>query len=328
MKPGTRKKIVMILVFAAAFIIVCGSARAASEGEVIVFHAGSLTVPFAEMEKVFESTHPDLDIFRVSGGSTKLARMISEINKPADVMASADFAVIDKYLIPRRAEWNIRFATNQIVLCYTDQSRFGGEINADNWYRILSRKEVRWGHSEPNLDPCGYRSLMVLQLAERYYQEPGLYDRLVRNRPATNIRPKSIELVQLLRKGKLDYAWEYRSVAVQQGLRYVVLPDEINLGNYRHDDFYKKAKVRVTGRKPGTWIVHTGSSCTYGITMIQGAPNQQGALLFLEYALHPNGGLKILERMGQPPFLPCRVRTEEMRNLLPPSLRKLVEVKN
>jgi molybdate/tungstate transport system substrate-binding protein len=75
--------------------------------------------------------------------------------------------------------WNIRFATNQLVLCYTDKSRFAKEINADNWRKILSRKGVIWGHSDPNLDPCGYRSLMVLQLAEKFYKQPGLYDRLI-----------------------------------------------------------------------------------------------------------------------------------------------------
>jgi molybdate/tungstate transport system substrate-binding protein len=254
--------------------------------------------------------------------------MISELNKPADIMASADYAVIDKGLIPAKAQWNIRFATNQLVLCYTDRSRFADEINAQNWYDILAREGVVWGHSDPNLDPCGYRSLMVLQLAEKHYHKPGLYDRLIANRPKENIRPKSVELVSLLKTGNMDYAWEYLSVAVQHDLKYVVLPDEINLGNYRHDDLYKEAKVKVTGKKPGTWITRTGSSCTYGITLIKEAPNPQGALAFLEYVLSPGGGLKILKEMGQPPFIPCRVPTKEMRGILPPSLQKLVEVKN
>lgn len=95
----------------------------------------------------------------------KMAQMISELHKPDDIMASADFAVINKALIPERADWNIRFATNQLVLCYTDKSRFADEVHADNWYEILGQKGVIWGHSDPNLDPCGYRSIMVLQLA-------------------------------------------------------------------------------------------------------------------------------------------------------------------
>ena len=126
-----------------------------------------------------------------------MARMISELNKPADIMASADFKVVDKALIPKRADWNIRFASNQLVLCYTDQSRYAGEVNHSNWYEILGREDVGWGHSDPNLDPCGYRSLMVLQLAEKYYNTPSLYDRLIANRPQKNIRPKSVEHARL-----------------------------------------------------------------------------------------------------------------------------------
>ena len=308
--------------------LVVPQSAAEPTGKVIVFHAGSLTVPFATMEKEFEARHPNVDILREAGGSTKMARMISELNKPADIMASADFAVIDKSLIPKKANWNIRFATNQLVLAYTTKSRFAGEINAENWYEILCRPRVVWGHSDPNLDPCGYRSLMVIQLAEKYYNKPGLYQELIANRPEENIRPKSVELVSLLNTGNMDYAWEYRSVAVQHGLNYVTLPDKINLGNYHYDTYYSQAKVKVTGRKPGTWMVRTGKSCTYGITLIKDAPNPEAALAFLEYVLHPDGGLRILEQCGQPPFVPCRVPSQEMKGRLPPSLQRLVEIKD
>jgi molybdate/tungstate transport system substrate-binding protein len=169
---------------------------------------------------------------------------------------------------------------------------------------------------------------MVLQLAEKHYNKPGLYDRLIANRPEANVRPKSVELVSLLKTGNMDYAWEYLSVAVQHDLKYLVLDNAINLGDYKQDDFYKQAKVKVSGKKPGTWITRTGKSCTYGITLVKEAPNPEAAVLFLEYLLSPEGGLKILKEMGQPPFVPCRVPTEEMKAVLPKSLQTLVEVKN
>ncbi|SCY47958.1 tungstate ABC transporter substrate-binding protein WtpA [Desulfoluna spongiiphila] len=299
---------------------------AAPSGKVIIFHAGSLTVPFAKIEKNFEAIHPDIDIQREAGGSTKMARMISELGKPADIMASADYAVIDKGLVPAHADWNIRFATNRLVLCYTENSQYAGEITGANWHEILQRKNVVWGHSDPNLDPCGYRSVMALKLAETHYGQKGLYDSLIANRPKKNIRPKSVELISLLNTGNMDYAFEYLSVAVQHGLNYVELPATVNLGDYRYDDTYKTAEVKVTGKKPGTFITRKGKSCTYGITLVKDAPNKEAAVLFLDYLLDPEKGLKVLKEMGQPPFVPCRVPSDAALSKLPADLKKRVEV--
>jgi molybdate/tungstate transport system substrate-binding protein len=297
-------------------------------GKLIIFHAGSLSVPFAAMEKYFESQYPKVDILREAGGSTKMARMISEVGKRADIMGSADYKVIDKSLIPSHANWNIRFASNQLVLCYTKNSKYASEINQNNWHKILARKGVVWGHSDPNLDPCGYRSLMVLQLAEKFYHIPGLYNQLIANRPTRNIRPKSVELISLMQTGNMDYAWEYLSVAIQHKLKYVKLDDHINLGNYQLDSYYSQAKVLVSGKKPGSSMQRVGKSCTYGITLIKNAPNKRAAVAFLDYLFDPEGGLSILKSMGQPPFIPCRVSTKEMKDNLPEVLKKRVVVKN
>lgn len=303
------------------------SVQAGSKNKLSIFHAGSLTVPFAKIEKDFETKYPDIDVQREAGGSTKMARMISEVGKPADIMASADYKVIDNNLIPKFANFNIRFATNQLVLCYTDQSKYSDKINKDNWYEILQKKGVNWGHSDPNLDPCGYRSLMVLQLAETFYNIDGLYQKIIDNRPKKNIRAKAVELVNLLKTGNMDYAWEYLSVAIQHDLKFIKMDEHINLGNYQYDDFYKQATVKVTGKKPGTWITKKGQSCTYGITMIKDAPNPEAAKLFLAFLLSPDHGLKTLKTMGQPPFIPCRVPTQKMADSIPSDFVSFVQVK-
>jgi molybdate/tungstate transport system substrate-binding protein len=327
-----RTRILFRLMWCAvvAMVLVLPQSKAFAEvsGKVIIFNAGSLTIPLAQMEKEFEAKYPKVDVLREAAGSQKCARKITDLKKPCDIMASADYTVIDKLLIPAYADWNIRFATNRLVLCYTDKSRYANEVNEKNWYEILGRKGVIWGHSDPNLDPCGYRALMVLQLAEKYYKVLGLYERLIANRPVENVRPKSVELVSLLQTGNMDYAWEYRSVAVQHELRFVELPDQINLGNYTYDSFYGQAKVKVTGKKPGTFLTMKGKSCTYGVTLVNKAPNATAATAFLNYMLDPQGGLRVLKGMGQPPFIPCRVPTEAMKSSLPEPLRKLVEVRN
>jgi molybdate/tungstate transport system substrate-binding protein len=303
-------------------------AGAEPSGKVVIFHAGSLSMPLQAVAKGFEAKYPKVQVLREPAGSQACARKITDLKKPCDIMASADYSVIDKLLIPQHADWNIRFATNQMVLCYTDKSKSATELKADNWFDILAKKGVVWGHSDPNLDPAGYRALMVLQLAEKYYKKPGLYDRAIANRPETNIRPKSVELVSLLQTGNMDYAWEYLSVAVQHGLKYLTLPDEINLGNYKFDPFYSQAVVKVTGKEPGTYMEMKGKSITYGITLIKNAPNREAAVAFLQYLLSPEGGLKVLKDMGQPPFVPARVSTDKVKATLPPELQGLVEAKN
>ncbi len=297
-------------------------------GIVTIFHAGSLAVPLEAIEKEFEKMYPDVDIQREGAGSQACARKITDLGKPCDIMASADYKVIDKLLIPDYADWNVRFATNQLVLCYTGDSADADKVNADNWYEILQKDGIIWGHSDPNLDPCGYRSLMVLQLAEKYYGIDGLYDDCIANRPEENIRPKSVELISLLQSGNMDYAWEYLSVAVQHNLKYIILPDEINLGNYQFDDTYETAVVEVSGKEPGSTMEIVGQSVTYGVTMIKDAPNRDAAVAFLDFMLSKDGGLAILESQGQPPFVPARVPSAEMLNAVPAELKILLEVKN
>ncbi len=165
-----------------------------------------------------------------------------------------------------------------------------------------------------------------MQLAEKFYGKEGLYERLLANRPRKNVRPKSVELVNLLKTGHMDYAWEYLSVAVQHDLQFVELDDHINLGNYNFDPFYQQAKVKVSGKEPGTTITKSGKSCTYGLTLITEAPNPEGAVSFLAYLLNPDQGLKILKEMGQPPFVPARVTSQEAKSSLPGELQGLVEI--
>ena len=299
----------------------------APHGVLTIFHAGSLTVPMAAIEKAFETKYPAVDVQREPSGSSKAARKISDLGKPCDIMAAADYKVIDKLLRPQYSDNNIRFASNRMVLCYTDKSRFAKIINPQNWMDILQKPDVVWGHSAPDLDPCGYRTLMVLQLAEKYYQQPGLYQKVIANRPQRNVRPKAVELISLLQTGNMDYAWEYRSVAVQHHLNFVEMPAAINLGDYKFDKEYAQATVEVSGKKPGTTMTMKGKSITYGITLLKEAPNREAAIAFLAFMLDGPGGLKVLKEMGQPPFIPARVSSAEMWATLPQQLQSLVIVK-
>ena len=70
-------------------------------GKVIMFHAGSLSMPFDAMEKEFEKLYPGVDLQREASGSQAAARKITDLGKECDLMASADYDVIDKLQIGR-----------------------------------------------------------------------------------------------------------------------------------------------------------------------------------------------------------------------------------
>ena len=265
-------------------------------GELIVFHAGSLTGPFDELLAMFEAEHPGIDVKAEAAGSRQCARKISDLHRPCDVMASADYRVVASLLAPDHASFNIHFATNEMVVAYTDSSIGSEAISADNWHEVLTRPDVLVGRSDANSDPCGYRALMVFQLAEKYYGLAGLAQKL--DDRCRHIRPKETNLLALLKRGEVDYLLIYRSVATQHGLRMVLLPDEVNLESPDMAELYATASVRLSGSRPGEFITRTGGPITYSVTIPHSSANPAAAEAFVALLLSP-AGRAVMERHGQ-----------------------------
>jgi len=265
------------------------------QGRLIVLNAGSLTAPFADLLKEFARLHPEVVPQQESAGSLDLARKITELSKPCDVLAVADYEVIPSLLVPQYADWYGIFARNQMVLMYTSASKFAAEIKSNNWYEIVLRPGVQSGHSDPDADPAGYRTLLLWELAEKYYGKPGLYAQLDKAIPPKNIRPKSVELVALLQAGELDYIYGYRSVAEQSKLPFVALPPEIDLSDVGKADLYSSVSVQVAGSKPGEKKTIHGLPILFALTIPKGAMQPQLAEEFIRFLLSQQGQ-EILQR--------------------------------
>ena len=272
-------------------------------GELTIFHAGSLSLPMKVAVDSFTRIHPGVTFKLESAGSVECARKITELNKPCDIMASADYKVIDKLLIPQFASWNIPFAGNEMAIVYQEQSRYSKEINKDNWIDILSKDDVAYGRSDPNADPCGYRTVMTLKLAEQFYKVPNIAKAFLQ-KDLKYIRPKEVDLLALLESNNIDYIFLYKSVAIQHGLKYISLPKEINLSNISMEALYKTVSVDVKGKTPDSFITMTGEPMVYGLTIPKNAPNQKLALEFLKFFLDTNGGQAIMKKMGQTAIVP------------------------
>jgi len=283
---------------ARAILLQCGLAAlcyplAAQEpsGPLVVFNAGSLGKPFGDLLRAFKALHPDVEPAQENAGSLEAARKITELGKTPDVLGVADYGIIPKLLIPKYATWYATFARNAMVLIYTDQSVGAKEINGQNWWKVLLRPDVRAGHSNPALDPNGYRTLMVFQLAEKLYHQPGLAARLERAIPSRNIRPKEADLTALVQAGELDYSWSYESIAKTAGLRYVKLPAEINLSDPKLADTYSKVSIRVpAGSKAGKDSLEVrGEPIVYAVTIPTAAPHSGIAEAFVRFLFSAQG---------------------------------------
>jgi len=170
---------------------------------------------------------------------------------------------------------------------------------------------VRVGFSDPNRDPCGYRTLMVFGLASLKYgtTEPlemlaahaGVVYELKDGEVWINvsagvnpdsekifIRDKSVDLISLVESGIIDYAFEYRNVAVSHNLSYVALPKEVNLADPSLDSEYSRVKVTIMG-SGGKIKTLTASSIAYGMTIPSNPPNPDAVRLFVELLLSDEG---------------------------------------
>jgi molybdate/tungstate transport system substrate-binding protein len=256
--------------------------------KIIVFHAGSLARPFSLLAEEYEAANPGTKILLEAAGSLVSARKITELNRSCDIMASADYQVIDALLVPDYASWNLGFATNEIVIAYNDKSTGSDIIDGSNWTEILLRPDVIFGRSDPDSDPCGYRTVIALVLANNYFGLSGLKEAFL-EKNTDFIRPKETDLLALLESGVVDYIFQYKSVAVQHSLKYLRLPDEVNLGNPSFTENYRSVSIPVTGSKPGETITMQGDYIMYGITLLNDAPNTEGAIDFLAFIVGPRG---------------------------------------
>ncbi len=311
------RQFVILFIFSSFIFYSCNNSGSTAKKEIIVFHAGSLSVPFSQLKGEYEKLHPDVNILLESAGSLVCARKITELKKPCDIIASADYFVINEMLIPGYTGWSIRFATNEIVIAYNEQSKYSAEINSSNWMDVLQKNDVIYSRSDPDQDPCGYRTVFTFMLAEKYYKRNDLAA-LLSEKNRDFIRPKEVDLVALLEANAIDYMLQYKSVAVQHGFKYIELPDEINLSDPSRKEEYKTVSASVKGSKPGTTITVSGDFINYSISVLDKAPQRDEAIDFIAFILGEKGK-EIFMKNGQNPLYPL---VSDQPGMVPEKLRQ------
>ncbi len=143
----------------------------AAADTLVLFVAASLTRPLQPVLDAF-TAQTGIVIQRESGASLEHVRKITDLHRVPDVLLLADADVFPRYLVPAHATWYADFARNRMVVAYTPKSKHAAEITPDNWTSILQRSDVEIGRTDPSIAPVGYRTLLMFQLAERFYRKP------------------------------------------------------------------------------------------------------------------------------------------------------------
>lgn len=303
-------------IFLILCILVFASCNQKKQSETInIYHAGSLSAPFKAISEAFLSENPNFNIKIEVGGSLANARKVTEAKGDCDIFASADYKIVDNLLIPEYTNHNILFARNEMVIVKAPNARYKNEINSENWIEILLKEDVKFGRSDPNSDPCGYRSEILIDLAQIMQTDKNFKNQML-NKDKNNIRPKEVDLIALLQTNSIDYAFLYLSVAKQHKLEFVELNDSINLGNLELEDFYKQGKTEIADKTPNSKQIIIGEPIVYSVSLMHRAKENEAAIKFLDFLLDEDKGLKIMREQFQLTINPQTKEFEKLPELI------------
>jgi molybdate/tungstate transport system substrate-binding protein len=257
------------------------------QGTLTVFGAGTLNTPFTAEIQAFTKANPGVTVHSQFGASGDMVKDVTQVGQPDDVLGVADYSLIPKKMSdPSKphAAWYLGFVSNQITLAYTSHSKGAGQLTPANWYQVVSQQGVHIGRSNPAADPSGYQFLQMLQLAQGYYHDPGLPAAVLKNSPDSSVAETETSLLAALQSGQIDYLAIYKSDALEQHLKYIALPPQINLSDQAMAAAY--AKVTINAGSLGNL---TAKPIIYGLTIPSNAPDPAIAQKFIAFVLSPQG---------------------------------------
>jgi molybdate/tungstate transport system substrate-binding protein len=149
-----------------------------SQGKVFVMYAASLL-------KIFENTlGPSFQnetgyTYEGEGrGSVQVANIILDGLRRPDVFVSAGIIPIMKLMNktdvggskPPLASWLVKFASAEMVIAYSPTSHYytdleKARIGETPWHKVLSEPGLKFGRTDPELDPKGYYMILTAKLS-------------------------------------------------------------------------------------------------------------------------------------------------------------------
>lgn len=275
-----------------------GCLAGGTSARVSVLSAGSLAVVFNETVGPAFAEATDYAYRGEFHGSNAVMRMVLEGQKDPDVIVSADATLLRARLPDEIAPWDVVFASNALVVTYNPETAVGDRLDSgEPWYEVLRDADAEIARSDPDLDPLGYRTVQLFDLAEDYYGTEGLAADLRGN---LVVDPQESHLLAAVETGDRAAAVAYKNMAVDHGLPYVSLPPELDFSDPTFADHYAQATYTTSG---GTRV--DGTPVLYNMTVPTDAQNPEAGRRFVRYLLdHPDllreNGLVVTDAFPRP----------------------------
>jgi len=232
----------------------------------------------------------------ISGGSNADASAI-KAGAPDDVfISSALSATAPSHLGNLSANWAIGFATDQVVVAYSNATMansaasnvlsLGGTAEKTNattdwnaFYTALTSGSVKVGISNPVADPGGLRGWLVLEAAGYLYSggNQSAYVTPLLKSQSNVTGTSSATLVAPLQSGQIQFLLIYRSAAISDGIGYVSLDDHVNLSNVNLAGYYAMFSYTDSAGKT------SGAPIVLVVTVPMSSVNTAEALEFVQY---------------------------------------------
>lgn len=230
----------------------------------------------------------------IGQGAYGLARLLVAKQLQADVFVSITPGPVKVLQDAGLLVTAVPVASTEMVITYSPKSRFSSQLEdaaagKTPWWQVLESPGLRFGRTDPAVDPQGQNIIFTMLLAEQYYHRPDLVSKILgdyQNQSQIFTEPS---LLSRLESGQIDASSGYQSAAISHHLAYIALPDEINLSNPdKIADWYSKVQFTIKLPSGQDSTLKTQPLVFYA-GVLTNAQNADLGNKFVQYLLSPEG---------------------------------------
>ncbi|MEX3693662.1 extracellular solute-binding protein [Paraburkholderia sp. BR14263] len=260
-----------------------------------VAYAGSMGVVMDEALGPAFANRNGVDYEGQGEGAYGMARLLASRKQVADVFVSITSGPIEILEAANLVDRALPVASTGMVIAFNPKSPFAKQMEAARaghgspWWGVLQSPGLRFGRTDPQFDPQGQNIIFTVELAERYYGQPGLARRIL----GATENPQQVfaegGLLSRLEAGQVDASSGYRSAVISAKLPYIALPDEINLSNPADARrWYDTVSFKLAGTASAPRTLSPQPLVFYA-AVLNNAPHPQLAQAFIDFMLSPAG---------------------------------------